>query len=328
MPASGMSQDRLGEVPGECKGRRDARHRPAHRRSKDRTGQEGGNCAREDLDCEKELEGIAPKSCPAELTPPHFRGGSVTPRLLERSTDDPHPQSLLAHQLGRGCIFGDLASKRADAASPLENLPAPQHGLALREADPDAVGEALPARLVGIEKGAFELRPGAYGRASDRWRANETGARTPSGKETPDIVARHQHVAVGHDDPLVARGLPTLGRIVELGICAELVVSNEDARGYMRMSRDQAPHEGKHRVADMSGAEDDLIIWMVEMECRRERLLREIFHPADGPYDGHALRLLLLQRANVSVRLPISRNNDDAARKMENGGERAKTASQ
>ena len=31
--------------------------------------------------------------------------------------------------------------------------------LALREAEPDRVGDILPARLIGVEERAFELRP-------------------------------------------------------------------------------------------------------------------------------------------------------------------------
>jgi hypothetical protein len=64
----------------------------------------------------------------------------------------------------------------------------------------------------------------------------------------------------------MACSVPTLDGIIELGIRADEIVADEDARRDTRMGGDQAPDEREHWIAGMSGAEQDFIIWIVEME--------------------------------------------------------------
>src|SRR5215469_16881496 len=56
-------------------------------------------------------------------------------------------------------IFGDFAAERFDAASTLEIVAPPQHCFALSKAPAEAVDDVLPARLIGVEKSAFDLGP-------------------------------------------------------------------------------------------------------------------------------------------------------------------------
>ena len=89
---------------------------------------------------------------------------SITERLLEGHVDEAHFQTLRANDLGRGGVLGDLRAERTNAAGALQHLAAPHHILALREAKADGLRAILPARLEGIQKGAFHLGPEALGR--------------------------------------------------------------------------------------------------------------------------------------------------------------------
>src|SRR5262249_19116548 len=76
---------------------------------------------------------------PADLAAPP-RGGATPPqRLREWRLDQAHPQAGAAHHLGGGRILGRLGSKRPHPAGAIKIATAPQHGLALGEAEPDPV---------------------------------------------------------------------------------------------------------------------------------------------------------------------------------------------
>ena len=167
---------------------------------------------------------------PAHLPLPHRPCGAAPQRLAERAVDKPHAPSCSPHDLGRGGVFGDLGTQRLDATRLLQIGAAPQHGLALREAEADAIGGVLPARLVGVEEGALDLGPEALRHAADRRRAQETGVGAPAGEQAVDIVGRHQHIAVGHHHPVVARGAPALDQVVELGVGGDVVATDKQAR--------------------------------------------------------------------------------------------------
>src|ERR1700736_2762727 len=161
MPAGGVGQSHLKKIPEACQGGGDAEHGPVHcRRNEDRR-KERRDCTRKDLDCKKELERIAPKASPADLTLPDFRERAPAERLTEGPSYQPNPQSLPAHELGRGCVFCKLARQRVDTASASEYVREQEHGFAWVEAKADAIREALPPGLIGIEEGAFELCPNA-----------------------------------------------------------------------------------------------------------------------------------------------------------------------
>src|ERR1700730_3273110 len=163
MPAGDVGKSHLKKIPEACQGGGDAEHGPVHCRRNEHRRQERRAATRKDLDCKKELKRIAPKAGPADLTLPDFRERAPAERLTEGPSYQPNPQSLPAHELGRGCVFCKLARQRVDTASAFQYVPAPEHGLALGEAQADAIREALPPGLIGIEEGAFELCPNAGG---------------------------------------------------------------------------------------------------------------------------------------------------------------------
>ena len=111
-----------------------------------------------------EREGRPPQPRPAQLARPDARQRAQTERLRECAIDQAHAQALLAHDLGRGRILGELRTQRMDAAGALQVDAPPEQRLALREAVAEAVGGELPARLVAVQEGAFQLGPQVGGR--------------------------------------------------------------------------------------------------------------------------------------------------------------------
>ena len=59
-----------------------------------------------------------------------------------------------------------------------------------------------------------------------------------------DVVARHQHVAVGDDDPIMARRPPALEHVVELRIAARSLVADEELAPASRRSAISASTSG------------------------------------------------------------------------------------
>ena len=72
-----------------------------------------------------------------------------------------------------------------------------------------------------------------------------------------------------------SRRLPALDDIVELGIGADAVVADQQARRNSRMRRHRAPRDRRDRIGGVGDAEDDFVIGIVEGEDRGERLLGE-----------------------------------------------------
>jgi len=161
------------------------------------------------------------------------------------------------------------------AAGLIEQRLAPQHGLALGEAEAGRLCGVLPARLIGVEEGAFEMGGEAVRAGADRRRADEAGAVAPARQQPGQIVGRHQHVGIGEDDPLVRRRLPALDAVVELGVAADGVVADQDARRPGGKSGDVLAQQGNDRVRFRCDAEQDLVIGVVEAKDRLQRLVRE-----------------------------------------------------
>src|SRR5208283_4193148 len=109
---------------------------------------------------------------PARLPPPDFGPRPSAERLIERSGGEARPQAGAAHQLGGRSVLGDLVAEPLDAAPRLEDIAPPQHRFALRETEAAGVGRVLPARLVGVEKRAFDFRRQRLWGRADRRRAD------------------------------------------------------------------------------------------------------------------------------------------------------------
>ena len=156
---------------------------------------------------------------------------------------------------------------------------------------PEAVGGILEARLIGVEKGAFELGPEPDRAAADRRRADEPGVGAPCRDQALDIVGRHEHVAVGEHDPVVRGGAPALVEIVELGIVADLLVADQEPRRHAGMGRHQAPDRRHHRILRRGDAEHDLVARVVEREAGSQRLLDMVLDAADRTHQAHGRRV-------------------------------------
>src|ERR1700730_13481124 len=149
MPAGDVGKSHLKKIPEACQGGGDAEHGPVHCRRNEHRRQERRDCTRKDLDCKKELERIAPKASPADLTLPDFRERAPAERLTEGPSYQPNPQSLPAHELGRGCVFCSRAPQRVDPASVSQLPRAPESGFPGANPKADAIREALPPGLIG-----------------------------------------------------------------------------------------------------------------------------------------------------------------------------------
>jgi hypothetical protein len=147
-----------------------------------------------------------------------------------------------------------------------------QHGFALRKTAAEAVDDILPARLIGVEKRAFELSPDALRAAADGRRSDKPSIRAPARKQLPYVVARHQHIAVGQHDPIMARRAPALDHIVELRITAHPVVADQKPRVRARMLGDQGLDQRHDGIVCGSDAEQDFTVRIIEIECRTQRI--------------------------------------------------------
>jgi hypothetical protein len=186
--------------------------------------------------------------------------------LLERRIDEANAQAGGAHELGGGGILRRFGCQQSNAAG-CRDLTAPvEHRLALGKTEADRGGGVLPTHLIGVEEGAFKFRPEPVRTAADRRRADEAGVGSPRCEQALDVVAGHQDIAVRHDDPIIGRRPPTLADIVELRVCADGVVADQQPRGNMRMVRDESANESERGIARRGGAKDDLVAGIVEVE--------------------------------------------------------------
>jgi hypothetical protein len=226
VPIRRCGQQHLAAIPERAESDGAKRHRPAEFVRQighaDRRQHAAGKNLRHKV--EKEARTAQPR--PAQLAIPHFRSGAVAERLRQRPVDEPHLVAGLAHDLGGGGVFGDFLGERFDAAGLFEIGAAPQHGFALGEAAAETIDQILPARLVSVEKRAFDFGPESMRQRADRRRGDQAGVLAPAGEQPLNVIVRHQHVAVGDDDPVMRRCAPALEQVVELGIGADAVVAD------------------------------------------------------------------------------------------------------
>ena len=159
------------------------------------------------------------------------------------------------------------------------------------EADAAGVGGVLPARLIGVEEGAFDLGGETLGLRADRRRADDAGAGAPAGQQALQIVARHQHVRIGDDDPGVSRSFPAFDDVVELGIGRRTFVAEEDSRWPLGVALGRPPGQRRGGVVRVRQAEDQLVLRIVERERGFERRLEEGLDAAQGLDEAHRRRV-------------------------------------
>ena len=99
------------------------------------------------------------------------------------------------------------------------------------------------------------------------------------------IVRGHQHVAVSHDYPGVLGRVPALYHVVELGIVANAIVSDQQPRADLRIAVNKPAHQGNHRIARACDAKDDFVARVLQLECRAQRLFRKVLDSTDRPHD-------------------------------------------
>lgn len=193
-------------------------------------------------------------------------------------------------------ILGNLAAQPFKAAGPRHDLAVEHHGLALGKAEAGAVGQQLPARLKTVQPGAFQFGSKAGRCRTDRRRADEAGVGAPGRKQAIEIIRRHQHIAVGNDDPVVLGRTPALDEIVHLRIGAEDVLADQQARRNARMGLHRTPGDLDRRVVRRGDAEDDLITRPVENKAGADSVFEIVLHPAERPQDRD-------RRADTRLRL-------------------------
>ena len=210
------------------------------------------------------------------------RPGARAGPARARSWSRPHPRQ--ARHPAHGC------RRRAPGRCAARTASCPARSRA------EAVGGELPARLVAVQEGALQLGPQVGGTRADRRGRDEPGAGRPGRKQPVDVVARQQHIAVGDDDPGVARRPPALDDVVELGVLGHAVVADQQARLDVRMLRDQPLHQRHDRVLRGPAAQQDFQLRIVELEGRAQRRFLEGVEPAHRPDDGDRRPLLEIGR--------------------------------
>ena len=182
VPAGGRAPARISAPYQTREGAEARRHRPASRGSDEPAPQRAATARRRRSPGRKKSGNEArrsraqrtcrPQTSRAPRRPSGCANGASTRRTRNparaRSWSRRHPRQL--------------GAERADAAGRFEHGAPPQHRLALGEAEAERVGAVLPARLVGVEEGAFELGPEAVRAASDRRRADQPGVRSPGAR--------------------------------------------------------------------------------------------------------------------------------------------------
>ena len=193
--------------------------------------------------------------------------------MAEGAIDETHAFAGAAHHFGRRRVLGNFGPEGADAAGALEVGAAPQHRLALGETETDGIGRILPARLVGVEEGAFHLGPEAVRQAADGRGAQQAGVGAPAGQQALQVVARHQHVAVGHHHPGMRGGAPALDEIVQLGIGRKRIAADEQLGVDVRILGDEAADHRHDGIVGVIAAQDQLIALVGQLEAGAQRQL-------------------------------------------------------
>ncbi len=169
----------------------------------------------------------------------------------------------------------------------------------MREASAEGARCVLPAGLVRVEVGALQFGPDGLGPVADGRRADEAGVVTPRREQPLQVVARHDHVAVGDDNPFVRGPAPGLQDVVELGILRRPLVADQELRLDLRVLGDQPLHQCHHRIVGRGAAEQDLVAGVVKLKRGAQRQLLVIVEAAHRPDngdggtidDGHIVRL-------------------------------------
>jgi hypothetical protein len=178
------------------------------------------------------------------------------------------------------------------------------HGFALGKTEAETVDQILPARLIGIEERAFDLGPDSVRPAADRRRGDEPGIRAPAREQALDIVARHQHIAVGNDDPVIVGGAPAFQHVIELRVRAHALVADQELYAGFGVLGDQVPHKRQYGIPVSGSAEQYLAVGIIEFECRTQRIGGIIVdsaqraHQTDGRMEFGQRRLRGLPQAN------------------------------
>ena len=209
VPAGRVGEGGFGAVPDGCEapGRLRQRQSQSGKRHR-RTPRAAPAPPDQDLQCVVALERSVPQPRPAQLASPYL-GGGCGGRAAARTA---HRRGERASPAARTTLVV-AASSASSAAEQLEcrrrfSIWLRRYSIDLPWAKPRpiAVRGVLPARLIGVEERAFELGPESVRPAADGRRRDDARIRPPRRKQALDIVARHQHVAVGHHDPVVGRG--------------------------------------------------------------------------------------------------------------------------
>src|SRR5262249_33430837 len=122
----------------------------------------------------------APQPRPTQLAIPDLAGIAPPERLRYRPVHQPHLEACAANDFRCRGVFGDFPAECLDPAVALEIGAPPQHGLALREAPAETIDDILPARLIGVEEGAFDLCPKTPRMRANRRRGDQTGIGAPA----------------------------------------------------------------------------------------------------------------------------------------------------
>jgi len=157
--------------------------------------------------------------------------------------------------------------------------------------------------------------------AADRRRSDKPGVGAPAREQLPYVVARHQHVAVGEYDPIMARRAPALDHIVEFWIAAHPVVADQDPRIRASVLGDQSLDERHDGIVCGRDAKQDFVVRIIEIECRTQRIGGIIVQSAQRAYQADRRELL---PGLVAERVPPqAENRDRDARDMDEGGDDA-----
>jgi hypothetical protein len=275
------------------------------------------SAAREHLRQEIRQKARAAQARPAQLPVPDLGGAAAAKRLRQWPVDEPHLQARVTHDLGCRRVLGNFLAERFDAAGALKVGTPPQHGFALGKATAEAVDDVLPARLIGVEESAFDFRPKSSRPGADGRGGDETGVGAPACKQPLNVVMRHQHVAVGDNDPVVGGGVPALDHIVELGICAHAVVADEKPCAGIGILRHQVLDQRQDRIRRGRNTKQDLVARVVEIECRAQCIGSIIVDPAKRAH--HTDRRILPARRFTARMTVQAENRDHDARDLNDG---------
>ena len=107
-------------------------------------------------------------------------------------------------------------------------------------------------------------------------------------KQALDVVARHQHVGISDDHPVVARRLPPLTTLLSFGLALTRSSPMSRRAGRLGFAAIAPRTRGAIGSSAAREAEDDLVVRIVEREDRAQRFARERLDAAQRLHDGDA----------------------------------------